>query len=267
MTLNAYFHRIGYDGPRDATLETLRALHALHPAAIPFEAVDALLDRPISLDPAAIAAKLIGAGRGGYCFEQNLLFKQVLAEMGFTVTGLLGRVLWMTDPTGPQNPRTHMALRVTLDGEDWLADVGFGSGFPTAPLKLSDPAPQQAGRDLFRLTPTGHGHLLEIQGEDGWIRAYEMSSEPHIDADYGPPNWYCATHPDSVFRKLFMIARVTSEARYSLLGNRLTVRKADGTMDRRTLTADELEDALRTDFLLPVQPDWRPVIERNVSGT
>ena len=67
IDLDAYLARIGYDGPRTPTLETLRALHALHPAAIPFEAIDVLLDRGIDLDPAVVDAKLIGAGRGGYC--------------------------------------------------------------------------------------------------------------------------------------------------------------------------------------------------------
>ena len=77
-----------------ADLDTLRALTELHPAAIPFEAIDVFLRRPVDLSPAAIQAKLIDGGRGGYCFEQNGLLKRVLGALGFAVEGLIGaRVL------------------------------------------------------------------------------------------------------------------------------------------------------------------------------
>lgn len=66
VELDAYFARIGYDGPREPTLDTLRALQRLHPAAIPFEAIDDMLGRGISLDAAAVDAKLIAGRRGGY---------------------------------------------------------------------------------------------------------------------------------------------------------------------------------------------------------
>ena len=82
LDLDRYFARIGYTGSLRPDLETLRALTALHPAAIPFEAVDVLLGRHIDLSLAALQAKLIDGGRGGYCFEQNTLLKGVLAALG-----------------------------------------------------------------------------------------------------------------------------------------------------------------------------------------
>lgn len=88
VDLNAYCARVGYDGPRTPTLETLRALNARHPASIPFEAIDVLLDRGIDLSPQAVDAKLIPGRRGGYCFEHNSLFRCVLETMGFHVQGL-----------------------------------------------------------------------------------------------------------------------------------------------------------------------------------
>src|SRR5512143_1829284 len=73
----AYCRRIGYSGILAPTIATLRALHQAHVGAIPFENVDVLLGRPILLDTASLQRKLIESGRGGYCFEQNLLFKDV----------------------------------------------------------------------------------------------------------------------------------------------------------------------------------------------
>lgn len=92
VDLDAYCARIGYSGSRVPTLETLRALHEAHIASIPFEALNALLDREIDISPSAVDAKLIGARRGGYCFEHNALFKRVLQTIGFDVEGLIARV-------------------------------------------------------------------------------------------------------------------------------------------------------------------------------
>ncbi|HXF77370.1 MAG TPA: arylamine N-acetyltransferase, partial [Usitatibacter sp.] len=72
--LGAYFARIGYDGAAEPTLATLRALHELHPRAIPFENLSPFVGETPALDPASLQAKLVRGGRGGWCFEQNLLF-------------------------------------------------------------------------------------------------------------------------------------------------------------------------------------------------
>jgi len=86
--LTAYFGRLGYNGPSTPSLGVLWQLQSLHPAIIPFEALDPFLARPVPLDPPAIAAKLLGSRRGGYCHEQNSLFHDVLAALGFRVAAL-----------------------------------------------------------------------------------------------------------------------------------------------------------------------------------
>ncbi len=73
LDLDAYLDRIKYGGPRTPTLETLQRIHALHPAAIPFENLNPLLGWPVALDVETLQAKLVSAGRGGWCFEHNTL--------------------------------------------------------------------------------------------------------------------------------------------------------------------------------------------------
>jgi N-hydroxyarylamine O-acetyltransferase len=262
INLDAYCSRIGYQGPREPTLATLRALHGLHPAAIPFEAVDVLLGRGIDLSPAAIDAKLIGARRGGYCFEQNGLFMRALSTIGFAVEGLAARVRWMRPKDSPPVPRTHMALRVTIDGEPWLADVGFGGCVPSAPLRLNTEAPQPTDHETFRVRPEGSSLVVEAERGGDWLALYELLPEPQLAIDYELANWFTATHPNSPFRRNLMVTRVTADARYALLDNRFTVRKPSGETEQRTLDADALERALAEIFTLPISPDWCPVIER-----
>ena len=74
IDLDAYFGRIGYEGEARASLATLSRLHALHAEAIPFENLAAFLGEEIPLDAASLQRKLVAEGRGGWCFEQNLLF-------------------------------------------------------------------------------------------------------------------------------------------------------------------------------------------------
>lgn len=263
VDLEAYFGRVGYDGPHTPTIETLRALHSLHPAAIAFEAIDVLLGRGIDLSPKAIDAKLIDRGRGGYCFEHNSLFRRVLTTLGFDVEGLAARVLWMAPPGTPLPPQTHMALRVTVNGAPWLADVGFGGCVPTVPLRMDTSAPQPSPHETFRVVPCGTGHRVEAFRDEAWEPLYELSSEPRLAADYEPLNWYTSTHPNSRFRQSLIISRATPEARHTLNNARLTRRiPGERGADSWLLDADQLERALSEVFGLPVEPAWRPLIER-----
>lgn len=249
LDLQRYFARIGYAGTPAADLDTLRALTELHPAAIPFEAIDVLLGRPVDLGLGAIQAKLIEGGRGGYCFEQNGLFKRVLDMLGFEVEGLIARVLWMQPPDAPLLPLTHMALRVTIDGERWLADVGFGSCIAGAPLRFDAiGAAQPTLHETFRLTRRGAWTLLEAQLPDGWHPVYLLSPEPALDIDYIAANWYTSTHPESGFRRELRAALTAPGQRTTLMNDRLTIRRAGGDMTRRFLSEREVADALVSTF-------------------
>lgn len=262
VDLDAYCRRIGYAGPLAPTLETLRTLQELHPAAIPFEALDVLTGRGIDISPRAVDAKLIAAGRGGYCYEQNGLFKRALQAIGFEVEGLIARVNWNAPADAPPRPPSHMALRVMIGGEPWLADVGFGSCVPTAPLRLDAREPQATAHETFRLVPAGGELQLEAEIAGRWAPVYRLLPSPMLDTDYELANWYTATHPESHFRHRLIVTRTTPEARHVLAGARLTVRSASGETERRFLDADGIEHELAARFLLPVEAEWRPVIER-----
>ena len=260
--LPRYFARIGYAGLVAPTLEVLAAIQAAHIAAIPFEAIDALTGAGIDIGAEAVDAKLIGQRRGGYCFEQNGLFLRVLQAIGFDAEGLLGRVRWMLPDDAPDTPRTHMVVRVRLDGRPWLADVGFGGTVPPAPLAMDSEAAQPTRHETYRVARHDDIWQLSALIGDDWAALYRVEDKPPPAIDYEVGNWYTSAHPDSHFRHQLIAARTTAEARYGLRDNRLTTRLTDGRIDRRYLTADEIERALAEIFLLPVRPHWRAAIER-----
>lgn len=260
IDLAAYFARIGYDGPAEASAQVLRDIHALHVASVVFEDVDVQLGRGIDIAPEAVDAKLIHARRGGYCYEQNGLFKRVLEALGFEVEGLLGRVQWML-PAEPARGRTHMALRVTIDGQAWLTDVGFGSALPN-PIRFDIDTPQKTAHEDYRMASVGRERRLEALIAGTWEPVYQLNLEPQLDVDYVQPNWFSSTHPTSNFKQNLIIARTTQTTRFNLLNNRLTIRQADGSAEKRVLNAAELTQVAGDIFGLPVQADWAPVFER-----
>jgi N-hydroxyarylamine O-acetyltransferase len=270
VDLDAYFARIGYDGPREPTLAVLRAITQKHPDAIPFENLDVLLGRGISIDPAAIDAKLITAGRGGYCFEQNGLLKRVLIALGFEVQSLMARVWWMKLPDAPTRARSHMVLSVLIDGETWLADNGFGGCVLTAPLRLMSDEVQPTPNGAFRIeavAPEMGGERLVLADLSGtWAPLYQVALGPWLDVDYEPANYFTYTHPSSHFTWSMTVGRTTPTARYALKNNRLTHRDQAGQLvEQRDLTVDELEATLRDVIGLPVEASWRPVLEKVVA--
>jgi N-hydroxyarylamine O-acetyltransferase len=261
VDLDAYFARIGYDGPALATLATLRALAWLHPAAIPFETIDTRLGRPVSLEPAAVDAKLIHAGRGGYCFEQNTLLWRALKAIGFEVEILVGRPRWRRAPE-EMPPRTHMALRVRLDGVDWLVDVGSPYCITTLPLRLDRGEPQRTFWEPMRLVPVGDELRLELLAGETWRAVCDFVREPQREADLVAPNWYVSTCPEHAFHRTLMVSRTTPGFRLTLVDNELGVRRrSGGPAERRRLTADEMLDVLGEDFGLSVEDGWRPLLE------
>lgn len=264
--LEAYFGRIGYDGPRAPTLDVLRALHALHPAAIPYEGTDVLLGKPVDITPAAIIEKLVRRRRGGYCFEQNGLFRWALIELGFKVEAYLGRVLWFLQPGDPLPLRTHMSLKVTIDGEAWLADVGFGGAVMSAPLRMAEFSPQTTHNGTFRLTPVDGDLKLEIQSPNRWIPMVLITPTPQLDVDFLAPNWFTSTHPRSLFRNRLVACRATAEARYQLLGNRMTIRRTNGTWTQEELDRAGLETTLSEVFFIEMTDELRAAVERVVWG-
>lgn len=262
VDLHAYRARIGFDGPLEPTLTVLRALQQHHVAAIAFEAIDVLSGRAVDLAPDAIFRKLVRSRRGGYCFEHNGLFRRVLEAIGFTVEPRIARVRWMAANDAPLPPRTHMALKVTLDGTDWLVDVGFGACVPTEPLRLQPDVPQATAHESFRFVQMERDLLLEARLGERWEPLYQLAPEPPEPADIEMANWYTSTHPKSHFRHTLIAAKATDDARLTLRGSRMRVRTADGRTEEHVLSAAEIEHALDERFGIAVDPEWRPLLER-----
>ena len=247
LDLDAYLRRTRYSGELHASSSVLAALHLAHATHIPFENLDILLGRPVRLDLEGLQAKMVSAERGGYCFEQNVLFAAVLERLGFSVIPLAGRVRYRARRV---NPRTHMLLLVRFAATAWIADVGFGLEGLLLPLPfVAERETRQHGR-TYRIVPEEERWTLQLLSAGAWTDLYTFSLEPQLPADYEMASYYTSTHPDSPFVRTLIVQSLSPEVRRFLRNRELTVDDGRATV-RRTIDGDvELLDVLAEMFAL-----------------
>jgi N-hydroxyarylamine O-acetyltransferase len=262
--LDNYLARIGYRGASAADLATLKALQTAHLDAIPFEALDPFLRRPVKLDLASVQAKLVDGNRGGYCYEHNLLLQAALSAVGFAVTGLAGRVRWMSPPDSPLGPKTHMMLKVDLPEGAFLADVGFGACLLDAPLLLKTDIEQTTALGTYRLSESSGLLWLNAKRQGGWRTLYVFDLQPQLQADYELGNWFTSTNPNIPLTTRLILERLSGDKRHRLVDRTLSTEARDGEVitERTLLNAAELGDALGNLFKVTPPVPAEVIFER-----
>jgi len=237
MTVDTYTYleRIAYDGASEPTIETLRVLHRQHLLAVPFENLDIHVPREIVLETERLYEKIVGERRGGFCYELNGLFAELLRGLGFRVTLLSASVPRGDGSPGPEFD--HLALRVDLD-EPWLADVGFGELFlhPLA-LRLGGQEQEHDGK-RWRIEEDGERWLLQRHDGERWRVEYSLSMQPRELAEFEAMCRYHQTSPESHFTRGRVCSLATAEGRVSLTGERLIVTR-NGTREEQPVDGED----------------------------
>ena len=252
----AWLARIGYNGSLDPTLTTLHQLIFAHAHAIAYESLDIMLGRTPRLDLVSLQRKIIAGGRGGYCLEQNMLFREGLRSIGYNITSLQGRVVRGMAIDAPR-PAIHMLLQVNLPEGPYLADVGFGNLAPTSALLLKSGVEQDTPHELMRFIDVGGELTLQARLRDAWEHIYRVIPYPRYDGEYEITNWYTGTHPDAPYQN-HMIAALPgpNKTRITMFNARVTVRHATGEAERRLLKDEsEFRSVLRDEFGLNMSDD------------
>ncbi|MEM7220269.1 MAG: arylamine N-acetyltransferase [Pseudomonadota bacterium] len=247
--LKRYLDLIGCERGRTLApdLATLRAVHRHHVTRISYENIDVVLERPVDRSVDRIIAKLVDAGRGGWCYEMNGLLGWALAELGFQVEERAGAV--MRAKSGDQAIGNHLVLLVTLGQTRYVVDVGLGDG-PIEPYELRPGAFEQFGQS----------YRLELLGLDEW-RLHNRSGAmpPSFDFFSAVPddaalNRTCETlqtDPESMFRQNLICMRPQTDGNGQSLVGRVLTQQRSG---ERTLlqSADELRATLTGTFDLRI---------------
>jgi len=224
--ITAYLDRIKYYGSTEPSPANLAEIHQAHMYAVPFEDLDIHLGIPLSLELAHLKQKVIHNKRGGFCYELNFLFGNLLKELGYQVTFLSGRVINDKGEPGPEYD--HMALMVTLN-KKWLADVGFGGGSFTRPLDLKSRTVQinEAGYyKILEITPGSYQLSWSPEGKV-YTPQYNFTLEPKEIQDFGAQCKWKQVDYNSHFVKKKICTMAIPHGRKSLLNDLFTVRISD----------------------------------------
>jgi N-hydroxyarylamine O-acetyltransferase len=225
MEAREYLHRIGAQFPKGPTLEGLRDLHLAHLRAAPFENLDIYRGVPIVLDQERILKKVVADRRGGFCYELNTAFHWLLKELGYQVALLAAEV---ARPEGGFGiPFDHMTLLAQVDGDAWLADVGFGDSF-LRPLRFVEGEVHVETEYRYRLTRRGrYWHMERAPSDgDGYLVQYRFTTVPRQLADYQGGCEYHQTSPDSTFTQKVVATRALEDGRVTVTRDRVILRQA-----------------------------------------
>ncbi|MFJ5528975.1 arylamine N-acetyltransferase [Streptomyces sp. NPDC093261] len=247
--VDAYLDRIGSDHPAWPTIDVLRELHLRHLWTVPFENLSIHLGEEIVLEERRLFDKIVGARRGGFCYELNGAFGALLVALGFDVTLLAARVYGEEGRLGV--PYDHLALRVrTVDGGDWLVDVGFGAN-SHFPLAFGERGEQRDPGGAFRVIEAG-ADAAGVRGGGGSAESgdldvlrdgtaqYRLETRPRVLGDFVGGAWWNTTSPVSHFVRSLVCSRVTEDGgRITLSGRRLSVTDPGGRKEVSDLASDE----------------------------
>lgn len=232
----AYLKRIAVD---DADLEpnfsTLRSLHRGHLLNVPFENLDIHWKNPIVLNTEKFFEKIVSNRRGGFCYELNGLFNELLTDIGFATRLISARVFNGTTH-GPEFD--HAAIIVTIDGDEYLADVGFGS-FTAEPLRFTLDVEQRDPVGTFVIRRREDGYHEVMKREDGvWRSEYIFLDIGRDLSEFSEKCEYQQYSPESHFTKGKLCSIMTASGRKTLTDKNFIVTR-EGVKDESPITSDE----------------------------
>ena len=246
IQIETYLQRIHYTGSLSPTLAVLQQLQKQHLLTVPFENLDIHNNIPITLDIDSIYDKIVSRNRGGFCYELNGLFFELLVALGFTAKRISARVY--NSQKGYGQEFDHFAILVAIDGNEYLADVGFGE-FTFAPLLLEEVTLQKDARGIFRIDKYDEAYF-RVNKIDNEIASpeYIFTTQERAFSEYESMCNYHQTSPASHFTQKRLITIPTASGRITITGNTLKITEKTNVTEIAIESEEEFKDYLSKYF-------------------
>jgi len=243
MNIEKYLNRINFIGEVEPTLSVLIELQKVHLLNVPFENLDIHNGTIIELDLNKIYIKIIESQRGGFCYELNGLFYELLKSIGFDAEIVSARVYDKKKVFGEEFD--HLVIVVTLNDQKYLVDVGFGE-FTFSPLLIKMDFVQNDERGQFKIELFNENYFLVSNLIDKkWVSVYLFSLTTRKISDFSNMCTYHQSSSNSHFTQKRICTLPTIDGRKTLSNNTLKI-KTNG----RTKEVDIKNDEEVTKILL-----------------
>ena len=232
INVRKYLERINYRDEINHSADALIKLQHSHLLNVPFENLDIHLGRRIELSNGY--DKIVNDKRGGFCYELNGTFFQLLKIIGFDVKLISARVRNKDMGFGPEFD--HMAIIATIDDAKYLVDVGFGD-FTYSPLKIEMNVFQNDRTGTFIIKQHDNEYLVvgKMQQEN-FLPDYIFTETSRQMNDYIDMCNFHQTSSESHFTQKRICSILTDRGRITISGNNLK------KTEDRVITETELEN-------------------------
>lgn len=236
MDIKPYLERINYQGSLTPSFEVLCNLQQAHLLNVPFENLDIHLNTKITLSTDNFYKKIVINKRGGFCYELNGLYNELLIALGFATKIISARVY--SKEKGYGEDYDHLALIVTINNTEYLTDVGFGE-FTFTPLKLAIREHQKDERGNYMLDIYEDYHRVSkiINCEE--MPQYIFKNSATKLKEFNEMSRYHQTNENSHFTQKRLISLPTVTGRITITNNVLKI--SDNGFVKEILLKDEME--------------------------
>lgn len=255
--VDTYLSKLGFEETPAPSKENLDKLVYAHQTTIPFSTVD--LHRSANmpdLSNDALFEKIVVTGNGGYCFELNKLFQELLVSLGFDARPILSRAVRGRDSRMPIN---HRGIIVQLDDGLYSVDVGFGGPMPSGALKLEEGVEQNINGEKYIAEKFDHawwkidritGAERDLYGDEFPTRRQtelEICTAASEDIDFEPLSLFCA-QPGTLFRENDIVNLRTKDGYKGYKNGELTIRENGEKSVVAFDSSEEQDEAIREHF-------------------
>jgi N-hydroxyarylamine O-acetyltransferase len=247
MNKEKYLRRIGIEKTDiPANLESLRRLQRQHLLNVPFENLDIHWRRPIILVKDNFYKKIIGDKRGGFCYELNGLFYELLGEIGFQSKMISAKVSRGNGEFGDEYD--HLAILTRIEDKEYLVDAGFGD-FTSAPLEFVLDVEQKDGNGAFLIRKFDENYF-EVVKKDGdtWKSEYIFTTTERGLADFTAMCHHQQTSSESHFTRNKVCSLMTEDGRKTLTDKKFIETKSGQKIEIDVRSDENFNRILEREF-------------------
>lgn len=249
INIEKYLNRIDFHNTIVIDEDSLFRLQKQHLLNIPFENLDIHYGKNISLSIKDIYKKIIIQKRGGFCYELNGIFHQLLKQLGFSAKLISARV--HTDKGNYSPEYDHLAIIVKLGSKEFLVDVGFGK-FSLEPLLLNAKQIIKDDYGLFQFDKydTDYYRINEIKNNE-LIPQYIFKIKEREFNEFDKRCKFHQTSNNSHFTKKKLISIATANGRITLNNSQLKITRAE-IENIKNFEESEFENILKQYFEIEI---------------